>query len=82
MLVNVRNPGLTADDIAAARALVLSEAGRGQWLSPTVTRLAVYVWSGDWDAELRSLITHHGPNRAAAKRLIAAADQRRRRPDP
>jgi len=82
MVVNVRTPGLTTDDIAAARALVLAEAGRGQWLSPTVARLAVYVWSGDWEAELRSLLAYHGPDRAAAKRLIAVADQRRLRPDP
>jgi hypothetical protein len=83
MIVNVRNPGLTADDIAAARALVLAEAARGQWLSPTVAKLAVYVWSGEWEAELRRLLPYHGPDRAPAKRLLAAADQRRwKRPTP
>ena len=79
MVMTVRRPGLTADDIAAARALVLAEAGRGQWLSPAVARLAVYFWSGEWEAELRSLLPYHGPDRAAAKRLLAAADQRRSR---
>ena len=83
MVVNVRSPGLTADDIAAARALVLAEAARGQWLSPTVAKLAGYVWSGEWEAELRRLVPYHGPDRAPAKRLLAAADQRRwRRPAP
>jgi hypothetical protein len=81
--VKVRKPGLTRDDIAAAEALVLAEAARGHWLSPAVARLAVYVWSREWEAALRDLIPYHGPDRAAAKRLIEFADQRRRRrPDP
>lgn len=79
MVVNVRKPGLTADDIAAARALVLADAARGQWLSPAVAKLAAYVWSGEWEAELRRLVPYHGPDRAAAKRLLEAADRRRRR---
>ena len=79
MVVNVRKPGLTADDIAAARALVLADAARGQWLSPAVAKLAAYVWSGAWEAELRRLVPYHGPDRAAAKRLLEAADRRRRR---
>jgi hypothetical protein len=83
MIVNVRHPGFTPEDIAAARALVLAEASRGNWLSPTVARLAIYLWSADWEAQLRTALPYHGPDRAAAKRLIAAADQRRqRRPGP
>jgi hypothetical protein len=82
VVVNVRSPGLSTDDIAAARALVLAEAGRGHWLSPTVARLAAYVWSREWESELRDLLPHHGPDRAAAKRLIELADRRRRRRDP
>lgn len=83
MVVNVRRPGLTGDDIAGAQALVLAEAARGQWLSPTVERLALYVWSREWEDELRSLLKHHDPDRAAAKRLINAVDRRRsQRPDP
>jgi hypothetical protein len=77
MVVKVRKPGLTADDLAAARALVLAEAARGYWLTPTIARLAAYLWSREWEAELRDLIPHHGPDRAAAKRLIE-----RRRRDP
>jgi hypothetical protein len=73
---------LTPDDIAAARLLVLADAARGQWLSPTIARLAMYLWSDKWGAELRSLIPYHGPDRAAAKRLLDAVDQRRRRPKP
>ena len=72
-----------AHDIASARSIVLADAARGQWLSSTVARLATYVWSGEWEAELRSLVPYHGPDRAAAKRLLEAADRRgRRRPAP
>jgi hypothetical protein len=81
-VVHVRHPGFTRDDIAAARALVLTDAASGQWLSPTVERLARYLWSGRWEAELRALVPYHGPDRAAAKRLLDAADRRRRRPRP
>jgi hypothetical protein len=82
MTVNVRRPGLRRDDVVAAQALVLAEAARGQWLSPTVERLARHVWTPEWEAELRSVLKHHDPDRAAAKRLIDAVDRRRRRPDP
>ena len=79
MVVNVRRPGFTPEDIAAAHALVLAEAARGNWLSPSVARLSRYLWSSEWEAELRSIAPYHGPDRAAAKRLIHAADQRRQR---
>jgi hypothetical protein len=83
MVVSVRHPGLTDEDIGAARTIVLADASRGDWLSPTVRRLAMYLWSSEWETELRNLIPYHGPHRAAAKRLIEAADQRRwRRPGP
>jgi len=81
-IVNVSHPGLTPDDIAAALSLVLTDAARGQWLSPTVARLAIYVWSDNWEADLRALLPHHGPDRAAAKRLLDTIDRRRRRPGP
>jgi hypothetical protein len=82
VVVTVRRPGLSPQDIGAARALVLDEAGRGQWLSPTVTRLAASLWSREWEAELRDLLPYHGPDRAGAKRLIEWTDRRRRRRDP
>ena len=83
MIVNVRHPGLSRADIKAAQALVLADAARGQCLSPTVARLATYLWSSDWEAELRGLLNYHGPARAAAKRLINATDRRReQRPGP
>jgi hypothetical protein len=83
MIVNVRHPGLSPADISAARALVLADAARGQWLSPAVARLATYIWSNAWEAELRSLLPYHGPDRAAAKRLLSRVDRRReRRPGP
>ena len=79
---NVRHPGLTPDDVAAARQLVLAAAARGNWLSPSVSRLALYLWSSEWETELRALLPYHGPDRAAAKRLIEAVERRRRRPRP
>jgi hypothetical protein len=83
MIADVRAPGLSTDDIAAARALLLADAARGRWLSLTVARLATYVWSGEWEVELRGLTRRHGPDRAAAKRLVdLAAQRRRRRPGP
>jgi hypothetical protein len=83
MIVNIRHPGLSPADIAAARALVLADAAQGLWLSPTVARLATYLWADDWEGELRGLLPHHGPDRAAAKRLVNAHDLRRqRRPGP
>ena len=51
IVVHVRRPGLTADDVEAARALVLTDAARGLWLSPTVARLARYLWSREWEAK-------------------------------
>jgi hypothetical protein len=69
-IANVRHPGLTHDDLAASRALVLADAGRGQRLSPTAARLAAYLWSREWERGLRSLLPYHGPDRAAAKRLL------------
>ena len=44
-----------------------------------VARLAVYLWSREWEAELRNLLPHHGPDRAAAKRILSAV---KRQPDP
>jgi hypothetical protein len=83
IIVHVRHPGLSREDIEAARALVLTEAARGLWLSPTVARLARYLWSSEWEAELATLVPHHGPDRAGAKRLLEAAAQRKgQRPAP
>ena len=81
VIVNVRHPGLTNRELEAARAIVLSDAGRNQWLSPTTARIARYLWSREWEAELRDLLPYHGPDRAAAKRLLQTV-KRERRPDP
>jgi hypothetical protein len=83
IVVYVRHPGLSAADLSSARALVLAEAGRGQWLSPTVARLARHLWSSEWKADLETALPDHGPDRAAAKRLLeAAARRRKKRPAP
>ena len=86
-LSRVRHPDMSAADETAARALVLSDAAFSAWLPPNVERLARWLWSTEWEAELRELTVHHGPERAAAKRLIETVDRRRdaskaRRPGP
>ena len=86
-LTRVRHPGLTDADVAAARVLVLSEAARTPWLPPNVQRVARWLWTPEWEAELRDLTQHHGPERAPAKKLLESVDQSRarrarRRPGP
>ena len=84
MITRVRHPGLTEADIGVARELVLADATRTPWLPPSVERLARWLWCPEWEAELRDLTQHHGPERAPAKKLTEAMDQRRarRRPGP
>jgi hypothetical protein len=82
-LRGVRSPGLTAADIEAAHELVLVDLRRTTWTPPSVARVADWLWSPQWEADLREIARHHGPDRAGAKHLIEAADRRRqrRRPD-
>jgi hypothetical protein len=82
-LSRVRHPGLTGTDVVVARELVLAAAARTLWLLPSVERLARWLWTPEWEAELRDLTQHHGPERAPAKKLIESMDRRRlRRPGP
>jgi hypothetical protein len=83
VLASVKRPGLTDGDRAVARQLVVEDAARTPWLSRDVDRLARWLWSPAWEDELRAVTRHHGPDRAAAKRILAAADARRnKRPGP
>ena len=72
--------------MTAARALLLADAGYTAWLPPNVERLARWLWSTEWEAELRDLTQHHGPERAPPKKLIEAIDraggERGERPGP
>lgn len=82
-LSRIRRPGLGAADIAVAREIVLTDAARTWWLPPNVERLARWLWTPEWEAELRSLTKHHGSERAPAKMLVESMDRRRaRRPGP
>jgi len=82
----VRHPSLNEDERERARGLVLADAGRTSWVTPSVRRLARWLWAPEWEAALRELARHHGPDRAAAKKLIEDRDRRRehraRRPSP
>jgi hypothetical protein len=79
----VRRPGVDPYDIEIARSLVLNGAGNGRFLSPGVERVARWLWTPDWQTELRETALHHGPHRTGAKRLLEAADRRKmRRPGP
>jgi hypothetical protein len=71
VLAVVRRPGLTAADRGRAQDLVLDSAGRWPSLMPSAARLARWLWTPEWAAQLRSTAVHHGPHRAAARRLVA-----------
>jgi hypothetical protein len=79
----VRHPGFDRGDLETARLLVVLDAGGGRFLSRSVERLARWLWTPEWENELRDSTRHHGPHRAGAKKLFEVADQRRkRRPGP
>jgi hypothetical protein len=83
VLVRVRHPGLTPDEFATARALVLADAGRQPYLAPSVARLARWLWTPQWERELAELTHRHGPDRSGAARLVEHSRRaRRRRPGP
>jgi hypothetical protein len=83
VVARIRRPDLTDADRAVARQLVIEDAARSVWLTREVDRLARWLWSREWEDELRGITRHHGPGRAAAKRILAAADARRKkRPGP
>ena len=75
-------PGSRPPTSTAAHDLVLMDLRRTTWTPPSVARVADWLWSPEWEAELRDIARHHGPDRAGAKHLIEAADRRRqgRRP--
>lgn len=81
-LRGVRRPRLSAADIDAAHELVLADLRRATWTPVDVRRVADWLWSLDWEMELRDIARHHGPDRAGAKRLIEAVDRRRQRRRP
>jgi hypothetical protein len=83
MLASIKRPGFTDADRAVARQLVVDDAAKTVWLSRDVDRLVRWLWSPEWEDELRGVTRHHGSDRAAAKRILAAVDARRnKRPGP
>jgi hypothetical protein len=64
----VRHPGLDRGDIEAARSLVLQDIGASPFLSPSLDRIARWLWTPDWQRDLRRTALHHGPDRNGAKR--------------
>jgi hypothetical protein len=81
-LRGVRSPGLSAADFETAHELVLLDLRRTTWTPPSVARVADWLWSPAWEADLRDIARHHGPDRAGAKHLVEAADRRRQRRRP
>jgi hypothetical protein len=81
-LRGVRRPGLRAADIDAGHELVLADLRRTTWTPVDVMRAADWLWSPEWETELRDIARHHGPDRAGAKRLIEAVEHRRQRRRP
>lgn len=86
LLTHVRHPQLSTSDLARAHVIALELAGRGEWLGSRAVRIARWLWTPEWEAELRELVKHHDPRRAGAKRLLEYVDRRResrkRRPGP
>ena len=76
------SPGLMPADLEAAHDLVLVDLRRTTWTPVSVARVADWLWTPEWEAELRDIARHHGPDRAGAKHLIEAADRRRQRRRP
>ena len=82
-IVWVRHPGLSPLDRRVAQELLLIRVARSTTLTPATDRITRWLWSPEWEAELRALVRHHDPHRAAAKQVLMAADRRReRRPGP
>src|SRR5262249_42158955 len=85
-IVEVRHPGFSAADLRVARSIVLREMRERElrWLSPQHERVAGRLWVPGWEAELRDIARMHGPDRAAARALLATVDRQRakRRPGP
>jgi hypothetical protein len=79
VLSGVKRPGLSEQDVRRMRDIVLSDAGRFQWLSPVDYRAAMRLWSPEWRDELVTLTKSHGPDRKAAKLLLQAAERRSRK---
>ncbi len=82
-LHGIRRPAFMPADFEAAHDLVLADLRRATtWTPVSVARVADWLWTPDWEAELRDIARHHGPDRAGAKHLIEAADRRRQRRRP
>ena len=86
MLVGLRRPGLSPDERATARTILVRWASADQfhpapWPSATMRRLVRRLWSPDW-AEFLHTHAAAGPDdplRKGARRLLKAAPRRWRR---
>jgi hypothetical protein len=67
-IVYISRPGMDPSDFETARLLVVLDAGNGWFLSPSVERLARWMWTPQWRDELRESARDHGPQRSGAKR--------------
>ncbi len=54
-LRGVRSLGLSAADFEAAHELVLVDLRRTTWTPPSVARVADWLWSPEWEEELREI---------------------------
>jgi hypothetical protein len=80
-VVWVRHPGLTPPDVRAAREIVLREMREApyRFAASAHVRLAMRLWDPEWEVELRADAQIHGPDRAAARALLAVVERRRAR---
>jgi hypothetical protein len=70
---------LSRADVGRARELALLQAGKGRWIGSRAHRISMWLWTPDWEADLRRIVAHHDPHRAGAQRLLGLVDRRRER---
>jgi hypothetical protein len=77
VVVEIRHPGYTPEDLARAREIVLHEMSKWAYAPTLSQRAAFRLWSSTWEVELRDIAAVHGPDRAAVKNLLRHVDYRR-----
>jgi hypothetical protein len=76
-LDRVRHPGFDDKDLIAVRGWLLREVAGGR-MSLAAERVVRWIWTPEWEADLRVAAAQHGRGRRGAKLLLERQQQRRR----